>query len=91
MENLSKIFKAAGLNYVDEELVKDVARIIEWQQILKEVNIDGVEPMYNTLGENAKYISNEDVVAKETADIFTNAAEKEVDGQETFFVVPKVL
>ncbi len=91
MENLSKIFKAAGLNYVDEELVKDVARIIEWQQILKEVDIDGVEPMYNTLGENAKYISNEDVVAKETADIFTNAAEKEVDRQETFFVVPKVL
>ena len=91
MENLNKIFKAAGLNHVDEELVKDVARIIEWQQILKEVNIDGVEPMYNTLGENAKYISNEDVVAKETADIFANAAEKEVDGQETFFVVPKVL
>ena len=91
MENLSKIFKAAGLNHIDEELAKDVARIIEWQQILKEVNIDGVEPMYNTLGENAKYISNEDVVAKETADIFTNAAEKEVDGQETFFVVPKVI
>ena len=67
MENLSKIFKAAGLNHVDEELVKDVARIIEWQQILKEVNIDGVEPMYNTLGGDAKYISNEDVVAKESA------------------------
>ena len=91
MENLSKIFKAAGLNYVDEELVKDVARIIEWQQILKEVNIDGVEPMYNTLGGDAKYISNEDVVANETADIFANAAEKEVDGEETFFVVPKVI
>ena len=91
MENLSKIFKAAGLNYVDEELVKDVARIIEWQQILKEVNIDGVEPMYNTLGENAKYISNEDVVVRENADIFANAAEKEISDTENFFVVPKVL
>ena len=91
MENLNKIFKAAGLNHVDEELVKDVARIIEWQQILKEVNIDGVEPMYNTLGENAKYISNEDVVVKETADIFANAAEKEIGEIENFFVVPKVL
>ena len=93
MENkdLTKIFKAAGLNHVDEELVKDVARIIEWQQILKEVNIEGVEPMHNTLGEDAKYISNNDVVAKETADIFANAVEEEMDGQETFFVVPKVL
>ena len=77
MGNLSKIFKPAGLNYVDEELVKDVARIIEWQQILKEVNIDGVEPMYNTLGESAKYISNDDVVVRENADIFANAAEKD--------------
>lgn len=93
MENkdLTKIFKAAGLKHVDEELVKDVACIIEWQQILKEVNIEGVEPMYNTLGDSARYISNDDVVAKETADIFANATEKETDGQETFFVVPKVL
>ena len=90
-KGLTKIFKAAGLNHVDEELVKDVARIIEWQQILKEVNIEGVQPMYNTLGENAKYISNEDVVVKETGDIFVNAVEKEVDGQDTFFVVLKVL
>ena len=91
MENLSKVFKAAGINKVDEELVRDVARIIEWQQILKEVDIDGVEPMYNTLGEYAKYISNDDVVVKENTDIFANAAEKEIGDTESFFVVPKVL
>ena len=90
-EDLATVFKASGLNRIDEALVKDVSCIIEWQQILKAVNIEGVDPMYNTLGEDAKYISNNDVVAKETADIFANAAEKETDGQETFFVVPKVL
>ena len=91
MEDLSKIFKAAGLNHIDEELAKDVTRIIERQQILKEVNIEGVEPMYNTLGESAKYISNDDVVVRENADIFANAAEKEIGETENFFVVPKVL
>jgi len=85
--NLDKIFKACGFNKVDEKLVEDINKIVDWQEILKEVSIEGVEPMFHTLGENAKYISNEDEVKNENIDVLTNAPEEE----DNFFLVPKVI
>ena len=74
---------------IDEKLVEDLDKIVEWQEILKEVNIEGVEPMYNTLGDDAMYISNEDIVEKKNSveEILANAPESE----DNYFLVPKVI
>lgn len=88
-EEVKKLFKSAGFNNIDDKLVKDLDKIVEWQEILKEVNIEGVEPMYNTLGEDAMYISNEDIVEKKNSveEILANAPESE----DNYFLVPKVI
>lgn len=88
-EEVKKLFKSAGFNNIDDKLVKDLDKIVEWQEILKEVNIEGVEPMYNTLGDDAMYISNEDIVEKKNSveEILANAPESE----DNYFLVPKVI
>ena len=88
-EEVKKLFKSAGFENIDDKLVKDLDKIVEWQEILKEVNIEGVEPMYNTLGDDAMYISNEDIVEKKNSveEILSNAPESE----DNYFLVPKVI
>ena len=86
-EDLNKVFRACGFNYVDKNLCDDLGKIIAWQNVLREVDIRGVEPMYNTLGEDAKAITNADDIVKENSDIFLNATEMD----ENFFLVPKVI
>ena len=84
--DLLKVFKACGFNEVNENLASDVSKIVDWQVVLQSVNTDGVEPMYNTLGD-IEYIYNFDNIVKNREDIFGNAPEKE----DEFFVVPKVV
>lgn len=85
--DLNKVFRACGLMSVDTSLQDDLENIISWQNVLREVDIRGVEPMYNTLGEDAKAITNADDIVKENSDIFLNATEMD----ENFFLVPKVI
>lgn len=85
-QELEKIFKSAGFLEVDEEVSNDLEKIIEWQKVLKEVNIDNVEPLYNTIGDN-EYIYTDDNPVKSNDDIFGNIEEKE----DNFFLVPKVI
>ena len=88
LENdLNKVFRACGFNYVDKNLYDDLEKIIAWQNVLREVDVRGVEPMYNTLGNDAKSITNVDNVVKENGDIFANAPEME----DNFFLVPKII
>ena len=82
-----KLFKACGLGDVNEEEVHDIENIIKWQDVLKTVDIQGVEPMYNTLENDAIAISNQDIAEEVNEDIFSNAPESE----ENFFLVPKVI
>ena len=86
-EDLNKVFRACGFNYVDKNLCDDLEKIIAWQNVLREVDVQDVEPMYNTLGDGAKAIANTDDVVKENGDIFANAPEME----DNFFLVPKVI
>lgn len=86
-EDLKKVFRACGFSSVDENLREDLEKIISWQNVLKEVDIEGVEPMYNTLSKDALAITNNDDVIENEDDIFLNAPEKEDD----FFLVPKVI
>lgn len=85
-QELEKIFKSAGLLEVDNQVGKDLEKIIEWQRVLKEVNIEAVEPLYNTIGDNEN-IYNDDNSIKNNDNIFGNTEEKDDD----FFLVPKVI
>ena len=62
-------------------------KIIAWQKVLQEVDIECVEPMYNTLGDDVMAITNTDSIVQENSDIFSNAPEIE----DNFFLVPKVI
>lgn len=86
-ENIkNKIIKAVGFK-PDGDIEKDLERIIDWQKKLKEIDISGVEPMYNTLGDDAVAITNEDEVKSPDGDVLANAPERDGD----FFIVPKVI
>ena len=85
--DLAKVFKSCGFNKVDEKLAQDLNKIITWQEKLKQIPIDNIEPMYNTLGDDANYISNDDNIEKENSDVLANAPETE----DNFFLVPKVI
>ena len=82
-----KLFKACGFGEVNENEVHDIEKIIEWQNVLKTVDINGIEPMYNTLGNDAVAITNNDTAIDARDDIFSNAPEKD----DNFFLVPKVV
>lgn len=86
-EDLRKVVRACGFQSVNENLRDDLEKIISWQDILKEVDIRSIEPMYNTLEEDAIAIVNEDIACEKHDDIFFNAP----DIEDNFFLVPKVI
>ena len=85
--DLAKVFKSCGFNKVDEKLAQDLNKIITWQEKLKQIPIDNIEPMYNTLGNDVTYIANDDTIQNENSQILANAPETE----DNFFLVPKVI
>ena len=87
-EEMLKLFKASGFGSVEEKLADNLNNIVEWQEILKQVDIDGVEPMFNTLGDGDLVVQNKDeVIASDNDSVLSNAPE--TDGN--FFLVPKVI
>ena len=85
--NLEKIFKACGFQKVDENLAKDLNKIINWQEQLQTINIDNVKPMLTTIGDDVMYISNKDESIKTNCNILSNSPEN----YDNFFLVPKVI
>ena len=84
--DLSKIFRACGFLNVDEDLSKDINKIVNWEEKLQSINISCVEPMFTTIGcEN--FICNEDICQQDNAKILANAS----DESDNFFLVPKVI
>lgn len=89
---MEKIFKVAGFSSVDEKIKNDVERIIDWQKVLLTVDVDGVEPLYNTLHDE-KFITNDDKAvcqndaANNIEDVLKNAPEQE----DNYFIVPKII
>ena len=87
MTDIEKVFKACGFNEVDEKLASDLDKIVAWQEELKRVNTDNVEPMWNTLGDNVEVVYNDDIAQQVDGDVLANAPESE----DNFFLVPKVI
>ena len=86
-EDLTKVFKACGFTNVDEDLSRDLGKIIDWQKELRKINIEGIKPMLTTIGDNEMYISNDDLVKNTNDKILSNAPEQD----DNFFLVPKVI
>lgn len=86
-EDLKNIFRVAGFDKVDEKIANDINKIVDWQHILQQVDVKGVEPMYSTVDERENIIMNEDIIEQTEDNIFANTTECS-DG---YFCVPKVI
>lgn len=84
--DLSKIFRACGFLKVDKDLLKDINKIIDWEEKLHAIDISCAEPMFTTIG-SENFIYNEDVYQQDNAKILANAP----DESDNFFLVPKVI
>ena len=87
MKDLEKIFKACGFQNVESKLANDLDKIVEWQKKLQEINIEGIVPMFTTIGDDIKYIYNDDIVNEKQEDLFFNSPKND----DNFFLVPKVI
>ena len=85
--DLLKTFKACGFTTIDDQLANDLTKIVDWQQKLKEVNVENVHSMLTTIGDAVEYIYNEDKPIKNNDKILDNAPEQD----DNFFLVPKVI
>ena len=87
MTDIEKTFKACGFNDIDKMLADDLDKIVAWQEELQHVDTDNVEPLWNTIGDNAEILHNDDIPMQPDGDVLANAPESE----DNFFLVPKVL
>ena len=85
-----KIAKLSRIRLENHEIAKlssQLSSILNWVELLKEVNTDNIEPLSNVT--IAELPLRKDEVSKEdkSDDILSNAPEK----LENYFVVPKVV
>ena len=89
-KSLLKLGKLARISISDDKLnnlSKDLNSILEFDDQLKEIKTDQVDPTSNSLNQKLE-VRDDKVDTKNSAeDILENAPEKEMD----FFVVPKVI
>ena len=89
-EIVARIAKLARLEITESDLEvmsQELSQILSWIEQLKEVNIEGFEPMTSVVEMDLKV--REDVVTDgdQADDIVANAPER----KDHFFVVPKVI
>ena len=70
-----------------EEMIKDLNQIVEFVEILNEVNTDGIEATFNTL--NTPTPLREDIPKDNDAIKTVLAHAPKVDGN--YFIVPKII
>jgi len=89
-DTVRRIARLARLAVKDERvepMVNELNQILAWVEQLKEVDVEGVEPMTSVVEQRLKM--REDVVSAggDAAAVTSNAPER----AEGFFVVPKVV
>ena len=84
---IAKLTRVKINNNEIAELSNQLSSILDWVEILNEVNTDNVEPLSNV--SRSKLYLRKDEKSKEdkSSDILSNAPEK----LENYFVVPKVI
>ncbi|MGB9667624.1 MAG: Asp-tRNA(Asn)/Glu-tRNA(Gln) amidotransferase subunit GatC [Thermosulfidibacteraceae bacterium] len=87
LEYIAQIAKIDFTREEGEKLIKDLVRIIEYVEKLKEVDVDGVEPMYHPFTIEQRL--REDVVKNwlSNEEALLNAP----DRKDGFFRVPKII
>ena len=91
--NKNTILKIAKLTRVKinnnevAELSNQLSSILDWVEILNEVNTDNIEPLSNVSTENLPLRKDIETTNDISKDVLSNSPEK----LENFFVVPKVI
>ena len=89
-ETVRRVARLARLALSDERcdaMVKELNGILGWVEQLKEVNIDGVEPLTSVVQQRLKMRDDVDMHDSNATTILVNAPESE----ENYFLVPKVV
>ena len=87
IQNLSWLARLKLPAEREEKVLSDLQSILDWVEQLKEVNIDGVEPLVSVTEGVAPMRKDEVTEGNQQADLMANAPES-VQG---FYVVPKVV
>lgn len=88
--DIEKISKLAYINLSQNEInmyTKHISSILEWIDMLHDINVDGIEPMYGLEVGNPELRDDEVIIENTREEIFENAP-KHKGG---YFVVPKVI
>ena len=89
-ETVRKVARLARIAVTEEELeplAGELGSILGWVEQLREVDVDGVEPMTSVTPMALKRRADEVTDGGRRDDIFANAP----DAREGFFAVPKVV
>lgn len=87
---IKRILKLAGLSFSEKEMElyrKDLANIADLFDQLKEVNTDGIEPLYSAIDDNLRLKEDHAVKENSRDDLIKNAPRSKYG----FFVVPKMI
>ena len=87
---VKRISKLAGLSFSEkvlESYQKDLINIVDLFDKLKEVDTDGVEPLYNVIDDNLR-LKEDRAIKENNRDALIKNAPKSKYG---FFVVPKMI
>lgn len=87
---IKRILKLAGLAFSEEMIdlyQKDLIKIVNLFDKLKEVNTDGIEPLYSVIDDNLRLKEDKAIKDNSRDDIVKNAPKSKYG----FFVVPKMI
>ena len=84
---IAKLTKVKINNNEIAELSNQLSSILDWVEILNEVNTDNIEPLSNVSKSKLYLRKDEKNIENKSNEVLSNAPEK----LENYFVVPKVI
>ncbi len=88
-ESLVKRLETLSMVEIEDKtsMAKDLAEIVEFVEMLNELDTSGIDAAFNTL-DNSTYLREDEPVKTEVIKDILNNAPKSKDG---FFIVPKII
>ena len=88
--HISKLAELANLSLTDEELdlyINDINKILDLVSQIQDVDVDGVEPLYNVLDQRSETREDSETIKSTRDDALMNAPD--TDG--VYFQVPETI
>ena len=88
--HISKLAELAKLSLTDEELdlyINDINKILELVSQIKDVDVDGIDPLYNVLDQSSETREDSETLNLDREEALKNAPE--TDG--VYFQVPETI